>query len=99
MACPKIAITNRPGKTVFCGIEAGWFIPLFQTDTLQPLQISADSNQDSKVLAGVGINDQDAIASFKQTKINRSPSIGGLYIGMKIGCYMKAKRKTAAKLS
>ncbi len=47
MACPKIAITNRPGKTLYYGIEAGWFISLIQTDTLRPEQIAADSNRDS----------------------------------------------------
>ena len=99
MACPKIAITNRPGKTLYCGIEAGWFISLIQTDTLRPEQIVLDTNRDGKVLASLGINEGGAVASFNQGKINRSPSIGGLYIGMRVGCYMKAKPKTAAKVS
>jgi hypothetical protein len=94
MACPKIVITNRPGKTLYCGIEAGWFISLIQTDTLRPEQMANDTNRDSNVVANVGINANGAVASFNQEKINKSPSIGGLYVAMKVGCYIKAKRKT-----
>ena len=98
MACPKIAITNRPGKTLYYGIEAGWFISLIQTDTLRPEQIAADSNRDSKVLASLGINDQGAVASTRQKLTGVLPSEGFILV-LKVGCYMKAKPKTAAKVS
>ena len=102
MLCPKISFTNKPPGHLYWAMETGWFIPLIQTDTLKPYQMSSDSSASGNVVASVGINDQGASTTLNNTTLIRSPSLGGLYLGIKIGCFVvnkpKAKHKDLACL-
>jgi hypothetical protein len=80
-------------KDVSTGVEGGWYCPILQRDTVLADQMSSD-NRASNVVARVGINDEGASATFNNAKMNKSPLVDGLFVGIRVGYFVKEKRKS-----
>jgi hypothetical protein len=98
MLYPKISLTTKRSAPFHVAVEGGWFCPILQRDTILADQISAD-NRATNVVARVGINDDGASATFNNAKMNKSLLVEGLFVGIRVGYFVKEKAKVSNRIA
>lgn len=74
---PMIALATKPVWRMSFSLEAGWLIQAFQNSAVRLVQVGDDSNSTTHTLGSVHIKNDG--------------SIGGPYIGVNVGIYLKNK--------
>jgi hypothetical protein len=86
---PKISLSNQPWGKLFWSIDAGWAIPVLQSDKLVLQQVGFDDSSKEKILAVVGFHANGATTSLNNVAIQKIPSPGGLFLAINVGIYIK----------